>query len=47
MPDEISKCPLCGWDAKVRHLADTDRMKCELWRIQHYWVASSSRAFGQ
>jgi hypothetical protein len=30
MPDEVSKCPLCGWDAQVANLPDADRVKCEL-----------------
>jgi hypothetical protein len=30
MADEVSKCPLCGWDARITHQPDLDWVKCEL-----------------
>jgi len=31
MPDEVSGCPLlCGWESRVDHLGDADRVECEL-----------------
>jgi hypothetical protein len=29
MADEITRCSLCGWDAKVTHSSDVDLVKCE------------------
>lgn len=28
--DEVSRCPLCGWEARVAHLGDADRVNCAL-----------------
>jgi hypothetical protein len=30
MPNQISKCPICGWEAEVTHLGDVDLVKCAL-----------------